>query len=90
MTDTRDGDAREWAPCHCCGKSFPAANVVRFDKHPDDALCVGCAQWLNDRARPIARRNSPLWPRPARIYLRRGRGTTGSDSTASPHTGTGS
>jgi hypothetical protein len=75
MTDTA-GDASQWAPCHCCGKSFPADTMVRFERHPEDALCVGCAQWLNDRARPLARRNSALWRLPARMRPSPFRGTT--------------
>lgn len=62
-----------WLACHCCAKSFPAENVVRFHNHPEDALCVSCVEWLHNRSRPIARRLSPLWPGwqlPARIRAR--------------------
>lgn len=60
----------EWLPCHCCGKSFPAENVVRFHDHPDDALCVMCVEWLYGRSRPIARRLWPMWQAPARMRSR--------------------
>ena len=60
----------DWAPCHCCGRSYPATNMVRFQYHPDDALCVSCVAWLYDRSRPIARKLYPIWPWLARIRAR--------------------
>jgi len=62
-----------WLACHCCAKWFPAENVVHFHKHPEDALCVSCVEWLHGQSRSIARRLSPLWPiwhLPGRIRTR--------------------
>jgi hypothetical protein len=53
--------ASHWLACHCCGKSFPAENLVNFLDHPEDVICVGCVEWLRDRSKPIARRLNPLW-----------------------------
>src|SRR5215469_7920479 len=60
----------EFVPCHCCGRSFPAPNMVRFDRHPGDAICVTCVAWLHDRSRPIARRLNPILPLAGRIRAR--------------------
>ena len=57
----------EWAPCHCCGLHYLASNMVRFECHPDDAVCVACVSWLYDRSRPIVRKLYPLWRLPGRI-----------------------
>ena len=57
----------EWAPCHCCGLYYMAANMVHLEYHPDDAICVGCVAWLYDCRRPIVRRLYPIWRLPARI-----------------------
>lgn len=54
----------EWASCYCCGRSYPATNMVRFHRHPDDALCVGCVAWLHDCSRPIIRKLRPIWHLP--------------------------
>lgn len=59
-----------WADCHCCGRTYPAQNVVRFYRHPEDAICVTCIDWLYARGRPIARRLWPVWQLPARIRYR--------------------
>jgi hypothetical protein len=70
MTDNPPDAAGGWAPCHCCGRSYPATGMVRFHHHPEHALCTNCAQWLSDRARPIARRNNPVWQFLDRIRFR--------------------
>lgn len=72
MTDKAPA-TRPWLPCHCCGRMFPAENLVNFHDHPDDALCVTCLEWLRSRARPIARRLYPMWQMPARIRAARTR-----------------
>jgi hypothetical protein len=54
--------AGAWLACHCCGKHFPAQNVIRFHDHPDDGLCLGCLEWLHNRGRHLARRLNPIWP----------------------------
>jgi hypothetical protein len=58
-------DVGEWDSCYCCGRSYPAINMVRFHRHPGDALCVGCVTWLHGRSRPIIRRLYPIWQLPA-------------------------
>ena len=57
-----------WLPCHCCGKSFPDENLVHFHEHPEDALCLGCLDWLHNRSRTIARRLNPILKLPARRW----------------------
>jgi hypothetical protein len=69
MTDTPATPDAEfnWAPCHCCGRSYPVTNMVHFSHHPGDHLCTVCIHWLYTQARPITRRllsqRIPLRPR---------------------------
>jgi hypothetical protein len=63
-------DGSEWLSCHCCGKVFPAGNMVRFHDYSDDAVCVHCVEWLHVRSRPIVRRLYPIWQLPTRIRAR--------------------
>jgi hypothetical protein len=72
-TDTTAAADSEWAACHCCGLSFPAARMVAFVKHPDDRLCTGCAEWLYCRSRQITRKLHQLWQLSALFKLRRTR-----------------
>jgi hypothetical protein len=58
-------DVGEWGACYCCGRSYLTTNMVRFHRHPDDALCVGCVSWLHDCSRPIIRKLYPIWQLPA-------------------------
>lgn len=67
LTPNAPPGASDWIPCRCCGRSFPADNLVRFYDHPDDGLCVRCVEWLHARSRPIARRLYPMWQLPARV-----------------------
>ena len=67
MTESALPATSQWAPCHCCGLHYLAANMVRFECHPADALCVACVSWLYDNSRPIVRRLYPLWRLPVRI-----------------------
>jgi len=69
-----------WSPCHCCGLHFLAANMVRFEYHPEDALCVACVSWLYDRSRPIVRRLYPLWRLPVRIRAWRANGSVATNT----------
>jgi hypothetical protein len=36
MTETAPPVVDEWVPCHCCGRTYPAADMVRFHSHPED------------------------------------------------------
>ena len=36
--------------CWCCGSSFPDDYVVRLGQHPEVAVCLDCALFLNRRA----------------------------------------
>jgi hypothetical protein len=67
VTDNESLGGGEWAPCHCCGRSYLTANMVRFQRHPDDAVCINCVSWLHDRSRPIVRKLYPTWQLPARL-----------------------
>jgi hypothetical protein len=48
--------AADWLACSCCGLAFPPDRLVRFQRNPEDGVCIQCAAWLNDRSRIIARR----------------------------------
>ncbi|MGH3516340.1 MAG: hypothetical protein ACRDQ7_02765 [Haloechinothrix sp.] len=37
--------------CWCCGTEYPESQLVRLGRHPEVAVCVGCARWLRRRAR---------------------------------------
>jgi hypothetical protein len=67
MTENALTSARDWIPCHCCGRHYLVANMVRFELHPDDAVCIGCVAWLSHRSRPIVRKLHPIWHLSARI-----------------------
>ena len=84
MTESALTGASDWASCHCCGKYYLAINMVRFEHHPDDALCVTCVAWLYDRSKPIFRKLYPIWELPARIRARRtsGAGVTHANGQA--------
>ena len=57
MTATATGAdiAAEWAPCHSCGRSYPAASMATFARHPGDHLCITCLRSLGEQARPVIR-----------------------------------
>lgn len=64
MTITGDEAAGQWLRCFCCGLWFEVGNMVRFEKHPEDGVCVGCATWLHHRSQPIIRKIYPqFWHR---------------------------
>ena len=73
MREKFSADASHWIPCHCCGRSYPTENMVRFQRHPGDAVCVACVAWLGACSRPIVRRLYPLWQLPARVRAARTR-----------------
>jgi hypothetical protein len=70
MTENAAPRVSDWLACHSCNRSYEAVNMMRFDYHPRDALCVPCAESLYNRSRPIHRRLHPIWPLPARIWAR--------------------
>jgi len=72
MTENALPGPDHWVDCRCCGRAFPAENVVRFTFRPQEALCVSCVNWLHDLSRPIARRLYPIWRLPSRIRTRMG------------------
>jgi len=37
--------------CWCCGGQYPEHQVLRLGSHPEVAVCLGCARYLNRRAR---------------------------------------
>ena len=58
MTDTAatpDADS-PWAPCHCCGRTYPVTSMVNFQLHSGDHICTVCIHWLVRQAQPITRR----------------------------------
>ena len=67
VAGTAFGQAGRWVECYCCGLSFEAPNMVSFDRHPEEGLCVGCTGLLWSRSRHIVRRMyPPLGQLPAR------------------------
>jgi hypothetical protein len=65
VTESAAPSAGDWAPCRCCGRSYLTTTMVRFQRDPDEALCIGCVSWLHECSRPIARRLYPSWQLPA-------------------------
>jgi hypothetical protein len=70
ITDNAPPDISDWLPCHCCNRSYESVNMIRFDYHDGDAVCVKCAEWLYNKSRAIHRRLHPFWPLGARIRAR--------------------
>jgi hypothetical protein len=57
-------DTQEPVTCYCCGCSIQAAEVVRFEEHPRDGVCIGCAAWLHQQSLPIVHTiRRPFWRR---------------------------
>jgi hypothetical protein len=57
-------DTREPVICYCCGCSIQAAEVVRFEEHPRDGVCISCAAWLHKQSLPIVHTiHRPFWRR---------------------------
>jgi hypothetical protein len=53
---------QEQVACYCCGESIEASNIVRFDRHPGEGVCIGCAAWLHKRSLPINHEiRPPFW-----------------------------
>jgi hypothetical protein len=56
--------SQERVACYCCGESVDDSNVVRFDQHPRDGVCIGCAAWLHKRSLAIGHEiRPPFWRR---------------------------
>lgn len=70
MTENAPPHVSDWLACHSCNRSYQAVNMMRFDYHPGDALCVTCAESLYNRSRPIHRRLHPIWPLAPRALAR--------------------
>jgi hypothetical protein len=51
--------ALEELACYCCGTSFDANDLVRFERHPQDGVCAGCAAWLLERSLPVGHKSDP-------------------------------
>lgn len=41
--------------CYCCGRSVPVAQLARLLRHPQVAVCSGCADWLATWTRSLVR-----------------------------------
>lgn len=61
MTAQTNNDTVTPAHCWCCGSSYSEDDLVRLGRHPEVAVCLGCARWLKRRAaeRVDARNPSP-------------------------------
>ena len=70
VTDDASLSLTDWIPCYCCGRIYVASNMVRFNRHREDGLCVDCADLLYRCSRPIARRLYPILQLSARIRTR--------------------
>jgi hypothetical protein len=42
--------------CFCCGQSFMAEDITRFEQHPDKGVCPWCAEWLHNHSQPTTGR----------------------------------
>lgn len=45
--------------CYCCGKSLNPSDLVRFERHSYDGVCIGCAAWLHERSLSVGRETLP-------------------------------
>lgn len=40
--------------CFCCGRLVKAEeDIIRFEQHPDEGVCLRCAAWLHERSQPL-------------------------------------
>ncbi len=61
LHDTPAG-TQEQVACYCCGESIEVSNIVRFERHPHDGVCIGCAAWLHKRSLAIGHEiRPPFW-----------------------------
>lgn len=61
MTVQPEQAAASETSCWCCGTQYPESELVRLGQHPEVAVCLRCARWLQRRAvqRLDQRRPSP-------------------------------
>ena len=64
---------QEQLACYCCGEPIEASNIVRFERHPHNGVCIGCAAWLHKRSLAIGHEvRPPFWWRLTRKRFRAG------------------
>lgn len=51
MTVQPEQETASRTGCWCCGSPYPEAELVRLGQHPEVGVCLGCARWLQRRAR---------------------------------------
>jgi hypothetical protein len=52
----------EQVACYCWRYILETSNIIRFDQHPRDGVCIGCAAWLHKRSLPILHKTyPPFW-----------------------------
>ena len=44
-------DTAERIDCWCCGTTYPEPELLRLGRHPEVAVCLGCARYLHRQAR---------------------------------------
>ena len=50
MTTTADPQVAGSTFCWCCGNSHSEVGLIRLGSHPEIAVCLDCARFLNRRA----------------------------------------
>jgi len=64
VTGGTAGSETDQLACYCCGVLLPAADLTRFEQHPQHGVCAVCALWLHSRSRPSPEKESPpVWRR---------------------------
>ena len=54
--------AHEEQACYCCGESFNANDLVRFGRHPQHGVCIGCANWVyKSSLAKVHKIHPPFW-----------------------------
>lgn len=43
--------AEDLPRCWCCDREFPESELMHLGAHPEVAVCLDCARWLNRNAR---------------------------------------
>jgi len=55
-------DTEDQVACYCCDRSVEDSDLVRFHKHPQHGVCIGCAAWLHKRSLSMVHEiHPPFW-----------------------------
>jgi hypothetical protein len=66
--------AEQAGECWCCGNRYPDAALLHLGSHPEVRVCLGCGDYLAQRARERRDELTPSLAGRGRDVLRRARG----------------